>query len=126
MTKAEFQAWPYLLTPGQVAACGYSPATIHKYVEHEILRAVLPRGIAQRRFQKVQIARLLGWEDVLDRERWQREKPLLPYCAVREWTGYDPRSIKLIVRAGGLVAVNPGGIGDAKYRKEQIGEWIGL
>ena len=128
MTREEFQKWPYLLTQGQVMACGYSPATIGKYVEHGILRAVKPKGCTQRRYQKVQIAKLLAWEDALaaDRAAWQKEKPLLGLGAVRQWTGFCNLIITAIVQARGLTAVQPGGIGERKFRKQEIAEWIDL
>lgn len=125
MTKQEFAALPYLLTPGEAAQCGYSEHTLNKYAQAGILRVVQPPGAGWRRFQKRQLAQLLGWEDVLDWTRWRREKPLLACCAVCEWTGYDARTIRQIVASGGLVSVNPGGIGDAKYRKDEIAEWLG-
>ena len=126
MTREEVQKLPYLLTQGQVVACGYAPATIGKYAEHGILRAVLPKGCTQRRYQKVQLAGLLAWEDLIDVKAWAREKPLLGLGAVTQWTGYANGTISDIVAAKGLTAVQPGGIGERKFRKEEIGGWIGL
>lgn len=126
MTRAEFIALPYLLTPGQAARCGYSLRTLDKYAENGLLMVVCPPGCTQRRFQKRQFAELLDWSDTLDLKAWAREKPLLSINAVTQWTGYDKHTILQILRAGGLVAVNPAGLGTAKYRKQAIGEWIGL
>jgi hypothetical protein len=126
MTREEFQGLPHLLTQCQVVGCGYAPATIGKYVEHGILRAVLPKGCTQRRYQKLQLAELLGWMDLVDVKGWQREKPLLPLGAVTQWTGYANGTVSDIVAAHGLTVVQPGGIGERKFRKEEVGEWIGL
>lgn len=126
MTREEFQELPYLLTLGEVVACGYAVATINKYAAHKILAAIKPKGCTQRRFQKVQLAAMLGWADEIDRKRWAREKPLLGMAAVLEWTGYTSETFCAIVKAGGIGRVQPGGIGHAKYRKEEVGEWVGL
>ena len=126
MTREEFTALPYLLTPGQVEACGYAPRTVDKYAESGILAVILPAGCRKRRFQKRQLAQMLGWESTVDRAAWAREKPLLPLGVVQQWTGYDERTVANMVLAGGLVVVRPAGLWCAKYRKEQIGEWIGL
>lgn len=126
MTKDEFTALPYLLTPGQVVSCGYSPTTLRKYTEHGVLRVVLPTGCGQRRFEKRQLAQMLGWTGTLDLKAWAAEKPLLGFGAVHWWTGYEESTIRKIVEAGGLVAIKPGGLGYEKYRKEQIGAWLGL
>lgn len=126
MTREEFIALPYLLTVSQVVACGYAENTVNKYAEHGILTVVKPKGCTQRRFPKAQLAALLGWEDTLDRKKWAREKPLLAPAAVQEWTGYKKETVLAIAQAKGLTLVKPGGVGDAKYRKEEVGKWIGL
>lgn len=126
MTREQFQLLPYLLTSAQAEACGYERRTLNKYAENGILTVVLPAGCVQRRFQKRQFAQLLGWEDTLDLAGWQREKPLIQVAAVAQWTGYDVHTLLAIVRAGGLVAVDPGGLGRRHYRKEEVGRWIGL
>ena len=126
MKRDEFQKLPHLLTLAQVVACGYSPATVGKYAAAGILRAVLPKGTTQRRYQKLQVAQLLGWEDAIDRKSWWREKPLLPPCAVSQWTGYAPKTVVEIAEAGSLTTVLPGGVGERKFRKEEIEEWLGL
>lgn len=126
MTRAEFIKLPCLLTPGQAAACGFAAHTLRKFADNGVLRIILPQGCTQRRYQKVQFAQLLGWADVIDRAAWAREKPLLALGAVCQWTGYDRHLIPVIVAAGGLERVQPGGLGRARYRKQEIGEWIGL
>jgi hypothetical protein len=126
MTRAEFIALPYLLTPGQAAACGFSAHTLHKFADNGVLRIIRPAGCTQRRYQKLQFAQLLDWVGALDRSAWARERPLLTSNAVCQWTGYDRGTITRIVTAGGLVCVQPGGLGSRHYRKRDIGEWIGL
>jgi len=126
MTRAEFIALPYLLTPGQVASCGYSLRTIDKFAENGILTAVCPKGATQRKFQKKQIAAILGWDDAIDQKKWDKEKPLMGVAVVREWTGYQPKTVRQIGKAGGLTPVQPGGIGDTKYRKDEIGKLLGF
>jgi hypothetical protein len=126
MTRSEFTALPYLLAPAAVTACGYSPRTVAKYFACGILTPIQPRGFSGRRAQKRQVAQLLDWSDTLDLAAWQREKPLLGFAAVHQWTGYGERQLAQIVKAGGLTAVNPGGVGRAKYRKEDVAKWLGL
>lgn len=126
MTREEFQRLPHLVTVGDVVKCGYAVATINKYAAHGILTEITPKGCTQRRFQKVQLAALLGWPEAIDRKKWAKEKPLLSPAAVQEWTGYQPRTLRAIVQAKGLTEVKPGGIGDGKYRKEEVGGLIGL
>ena len=126
MTREEFTELPYLLRAGQVVACGYTAATLVKYAEHGVLRVVLPEGCCLRRFQKVQIACMNGWQDTLDLARWRREKNQLRLSAVCEWTGYDKDVIRHIVAAGGLVSVRPGGIGYAMFRKADVADWLGF
>lgn len=126
MTKEEFTKLPYLLPPASAVACGYSLTTLNKYAENGILVVVLPKGVAQRRFQKRQLAQLLGWEALIDLARWRMEKPLMALGALCEWTGYTSETVSHIVAAGGLQPVQPGGLGERKFRKQQIGEWLGL
>lgn len=126
MTREEFQRLPYLMSPSQVARCGYALHTVEKYAAHGILKVIQPAGMPHRRFRKLQVAQLLGWEPLIELARWRSEKPLLPFCAVHEWTGFAERTIKEIVAAGGLVEVRPGGVGSTKYRKEEIGAWLGF
>ena len=126
MTLEEFKALPYLLTPGQVVGCGYTAATLVKYAAHGILLVILPKGCAQRRFQKRQIAKLNGWESALDFAGWAREKSMLRLNAVCQWTGYTEETVSHIVAAGGLLRVQPGGIGYGLFRKSDVGAWLGL
>lgn len=126
MTRETFNALPHLLPPGIVVACGYAVATLNKYAAHGILTVVKPPGCGQRRFRKAQVASMLGWNDAVDRKKWAKEKPLLSLNAVREWTGYKAETIRAITKAGGLTPVQPGGVGDVKYRKAEVGEWLGL
>jgi len=126
VTRKEFQQLPYLLAQKHLLACGLTGATTSKYLEHGLLRAVKPAGFSERRVPKIQVAQLLGWQDTLDLQGWAREKPLFLFAAVHQWTGFDRQSVDEIVAAGGLVRVRLGGLGAARYRKEQIGEWIGL
>jgi len=126
MTREEFRALPYLVTHKMIARCGYSPQTLEKYAECAILRVIQPKGCGQRRFQKVQLADLLGWMDTIDRNAWRAERPLMALGAVQRWTGFDPHTLNAIARARGLTIVQPGGIGERKFRKEEIGGWIGL
>lgn len=126
MTKLDFAALPYLLTLGQVEQCGYTQATLDKYAACGILEVIVPPGCIQRRFQKRQVAQILGWEDTLDVIGWRREKPLLSVGMVHQWTGYNAQTIAAIAAAGGLDRVQPGGVGNSKYRKEAVGAWLGL
>ena len=126
MTREEFIKLPLLLTAGQAAACGYSRRTLLKYANNEILRLVCPAGCVQRRFQKKQLAQLLGWEDALNLPAWRREPPLLTLNAVCQWTGYDSHQVSKITKAGGLSVVNAAGIGRNRYRKTEVQEWIGF
>lgn len=126
MTKEEFGKLPYLLTVGQTVSCGYCRRTLDKYAAAEVLKVIKPKGAVHRKFQKKQIAQLLGWEKSLDTAAWGREKPLLSPTAVYQWTGYDRDTLAAMVAAGGLTRVMPAGMGEAKYRKEEIASWIGL
>jgi len=126
MNRETFQSLPQLLTLRQAAACGYTIRTIQKYLDAEVLRAIQPSGCTERRVRKLQLAQMLGWEDPRLRSRWQREKPLLTLGAVKEWTGYGVHQIAKIVAAGGLRAVQPGGLGRCRYAKEDVAEWLGL
>lgn len=126
MTREEFITLPYLLTPGQVASCGYSSATVAKYAECGVLRVILPAGCTQRRFQKRQVALLNGWEATLDLAGWRRLKPMVRLGVVCQWTGYDRDVIGHMVAAGALTVVQPAGVGYRLFRTEEIGAWLGL
>jgi hypothetical protein len=126
MTREEFRALPYLLTPAQAVCCGYTYNTLMKYADYGVLVVVLPPGCRQRRFQKRQFAQMLGWEDTLDWPGWRKEKPLLSLAAIHQWTGYDPTTVRQIVRAGGLSPICPGGMGETKYRKSEVAQWLGF
>lgn len=126
MTREDFINLPYLLTPGQAAACGYSILTLDKYAANGILVVVRPPGCTLRRFQKRQLAQMAGWEDTLNWTAWRREKPLVSLAAVVQWTGISRNQVRAIVRAGGLTCVQPGGMGEGKYRREELGVWLGF
>lgn len=130
MTEKEFEWLPWLLAEGDVTrATGNARNTIHKLVESGVLRRVKLKGMLPCRYQKRQIAQLAGIE-------WQRLAPagsrawaelplLLDEKTVRVWTGFDGKTLAKIAKAGGVKAVRPGG-SNAKYRKREIGEWLGI
>ena len=126
MTREDFSKLPHLLKRSDVQACGYSRSTVEKYADCGILEVVQPKGSDQSRFRKLAVANLLGWEDLVDRTAWKRENALFALAAVKQWTGFDKATVTAIASAGGLTLVKPGGLGEAKYRKEEIGRWIGL
>lgn len=131
MTKAEFISLPLLLREHQVvAATGYTRNTLRKMVDCAVLDQVRPKGSAEHRYRKLQVGKLLGYEEKEMLEVWRAAvdgRPLLMgEKSVRAVTGYDRKLLAPIREAGGLTAIRPAGIGQLKYRVEEIAELVGM
>ena len=128
MTKAEFQELPGLLMEHQVIALGYSRATLEKFVACRVLQAIQPPGSGQKRFQKRQLALLMGWKDMndLDEQKFAAEPLLMRSKAVQWYTGMSETSLGKLVSARTLRLVRPPGSREGKYLKEQIAVLVGM
>lgn len=126
MTHAEFRQLPYLLLEHQVALAGYDRRTLAKFVECGVLTKVQPAGSGFARYQKRQLALLLGWEALLETADFAAERPLMGYKPVHRWTGFAEGTLEHIVHAGGLTRVKPPGATQGKYRKQEIARLIGF
>jgi hypothetical protein len=126
MTQAEFKALPYLLLEHQVAALGYDRRTVAKFADCGVLHKVEPAGSGHARYQKRQLAQLLGLEATLELAEFRREPLLMSLKSVRRWTGFTEETLAKIVQAGGLRRVQPPGSSHGKYLKEQIARLIGF
>src|SRR5262252_5052203 len=121
MTQEEFRRLPFLLTKAQVAdVVGYAPSTLVKMVECGVLEKVLPAGAKEQRFRKVQVAMLLGYPWQEDAKAFRREPLLMKLKAVEVWTGYAEKTVRKIIRAGGLQWVRPAGMNEGKFRKAEV------
>ena len=74
---------------GDVQRMGYSARTVAKFVECGVLARVQPKGTGSARYQKRQLAQLLGWEELLEGKAFEQEPPLLPTKAVHRWHGFQ-------------------------------------
>lgn len=128
MRLEEFKRLPWLLFKGQVTELlGYSDNTLDKMVDCQVLRCVKPAGLRWDRFQKAQVAKMLGWGiEELGAEEFGREPMLMPEKGVTVWTGLCDESLGKVVAAGGLVLVRPAGLRCGRYRKAEVAELIGL
>lgn len=128
MTRVELKEMPWLLSDRQViAVTGYAVLTLRKLVDCAVLATVQPAGCEVRRFRKAQVALLLGMRlEELGAEGFRCEPLLMGQKGVWVWTGYDKRTVGKIVAAGGIHVVRPPGMSHGKYRKEEVGELIGL
>ena len=83
----------------QVRALGYSRSALEKLVDCGVLDRVVLRGCRQGRYQKRQLALLLGWAGVVDGDRAEfvREPELLRLKAVRRWLGLSEATIRKVV-----------------------------
>ena len=129
MTTREFELLSMLLDRGQApAALGYSRTTLLKMVDAGVLRSVRPQGCRWYRFQKIQVAALVGLDMVVERapEQMRGEPLLLAEKTVIHWTGYSRAALERIVRAGGLTRVKPAGNGTGRFRKWEVCRLVGL
>nr|WP_294577556.1 hypothetical protein [uncultured Rhodopila sp.] len=124
MSENEFSGLPGLLSRLQVMkATGYTANTLDKMVECGVLGLVKPKGCRHGRFQKKQIAAILGLAAGL--EDFRREPLLMETKAVTRWTGYTALTLKHIASARGLTAVRPASMVKCRYRKGEIAGWLG-
>jgi hypothetical protein len=126
MTQAEFKQLPYLLLRHQVVACGYGRAQLDKFVDCGVLRRVQLTGLEQHRYQKKQLAELLGWGELLEAADFLAEPPLLAVKAAQRWTGLSDTVLAQVRSAGGLTFVKPPGAGNGKFLKREIAGLIGF
>ena len=129
MTQTEFKSLPLLLFEHHVIEItGYARNTLRKMTDCAVLNLVKPKGCGQARYQKKQIAQLVGWEGLLkeDQSAWSREALLLPEKTVTRYTGFSADTLRKISHAGGLNVLRPAGIGSGRYRKVQISELVGF
>lgn len=131
MTKAEFINLPLLLREHQVvAATGYTRNTLRKIVDCGVLERVRPKGSAEHRYLKVQVGKLLGYEEKEMLGVWRQaveDRPLLMgEKAVHVVTGYDGSALAAIRKGGELTGVRPAGMGQLKYRVEEVAKLVGV
>jgi hypothetical protein len=63
MTQAEFNELPLLLTDKEAErATGFSRNTLRKMVDNKVLNFIKPAGMDQGRYQKKQVADLVGFK----------------------------------------------------------------
>lgn len=126
MTREEFRRLPHLVQEGDVQRMGYSARTVAKFVECGVLARVQPKGTGSARYQKRQLAQLLGWEELLEGKAFEQEPPLLPTKAVHRWTGFSENTLAKTADAGALRRVQPPGASTAKYLKADVAAMIGF
>lgn len=118
---------PWLLLEHQVSACtGYRWATLAKMIDCGVFNVVRPAGCGQRRFQKVQIAQLIGIDVSAGLEAFRSEPQLMSAKSVCRWTGYGRRTLESIAEAGGLPRVRPAGLTNGRYHKKDVAKLLGF
>lgn len=128
MTREEFKKLPHLVMEGAVVELGYGRRTIAKFVDSNVLRKIQPAGAGHGKYQKKQVAQLLGvgWTELLDEAAFRKEPQFMGAKAVNYWTGYCETTLKKIADAGGLTFRKPPGMGKGRFLKAEIAKLIGF